>query len=191
MKTRAYLTYGLIGAFVYVGSFIAAIETDIDYYFEYVPRALRYALILIFPFLAGLAERRARGGYIEFPEVLGPILLVFAIIELNYQLSTYIYFNEIAPDKFETIRDMKLEKGLQLLSERTELPPEVLDDRKQAFEESVRNEEMTFGGAIQLFFLYMLINIAVGFLMAAILRRKPQPAITEPPRNSDSDPDQA
>src|SRR5690606_24710071 len=62
---------------------------------------LSYLIILACFAFAGIARRKALGGYAEIREIFGTIFIVILIAEVFYLVFNYIYLNYINPEFFQ------------------------------------------------------------------------------------------
>lgn len=129
---------------------------------------LSYLIILGCFAVAGIARRKALGGYAEIREIFGTIFIVILIAEVFYLVFNYIYLNYINPEFFQhytnTVVGYLESSGTDLSRIREQM------DNLEAQNEQKR----TLLDNLRLFATSVVIDGVFGLVISLVIR-KPRP----------------
>lgn len=116
--------------------------------------------------VAAVQQRRAMGGYITFKEAFQAIFIVIVIYTIINSVYGFLYFNYIDP----TAMDRMMQSTVDFM-ERVNAPQESIDDAIAGFEKSAKDVK-GIGGAAMGLCKAIIINSIIGFICAAIIKKK-------------------
>jgi hypothetical protein len=127
------------------------------------------AVFVIFSVLAGLQQKRALGGFIDFKQALKPVFLTFVIGGLMAVLCTYVFYNFVDP----TIPDQAKQHAIGT-ADRTlhwaHMPEDDID--KQLDEIRKQDFHMPATGIILTYFSLLIRYFVLAAIVSVCIRKK-------------------
>jgi hypothetical protein len=127
---------------------------------------LSFVVSLVFYCLAGIQQRKAMGGYINFKDAFSAIFIVILISSVISTVYGYIYFHFIDPDVMDKLKETTL-----TFMEKVGAPSDSIDDAALEFDERVADSNKV-GPMILSYFKGLILYSIFGFICAAIVKKK-------------------
>lgn len=125
---------------------------------------VQFFLALVFYCIAGIQQRKAMGGYINFKDAFQAIFVVIVISSVIGSLYTFIYFKWIDPDVMVTIKEQTLAS-----MEKWGAPADSIDEAAENFD---KNGNASIGSMFLNLCKGIIISSIFGFICAAIVKKK-------------------
>ena len=126
-----------------------------------------FVVVIILMLISGFNLRKKLGGYIELKEAFKALFYAVLIFELAYAIFNFIYLKYINPDFFYNLRDAT-EK---MLVEPKQPTSEI--DKVLGGIDVDAPKKMNFFDVLKSYLFWVAITGAFAFIMALIIKRKP------------------
>lgn len=151
---------------------LSCIITTVQHMFFMDPYALYlgiYGLVFVLALamycIAGIQQRKAMGGYIDFKSAFQAIFVVIIISSLISTVYTFIYFKWIDADALNRLQEQTLNS-----MEKWGAPEASIEDAAAEFEKSKDGQGV--GDYILNFAKGLIFSSILGFICAAIVKKK-------------------
>jgi len=166
-KMNSGLLYGLIAAG------IAIVFTLVLYilgasYFVHPIAFLAYAIPIVFAVLAGKAQKKEQGGYLEFSQALKTVFTVFVIWSFFATAFSYVLLNFIDVPFREAMAQQAAEKTEEFM-QKFGAPQKDID---KAVEEALNGNSFSFKNQFLGFALGSIFWFLISLIIAAIIKKK-------------------
>jgi hypothetical protein len=163
------IKWGLIAGVVAILVNIIVWKVSHEAFFNFILGMILLVVFVIFSIFAGLEQKRALGGFIDFKQALKPVFLTFVIGGLMAVLCTYVFYNFVdpaIPDMAKQHELIRVEKGLQWAKMPEDDIQKQLDDiRKQDY-------HMPATGIILTYFSLLIRYFVIAAIVSICIRKK-------------------
>ncbi|GAA3913470.1 DUF4199 family protein [Chitinophaga oryziterrae] len=163
------IKWGLIAGAVAILVNIIVWQLSHELFFSFVLGMILLAVFVIFSVFAGLQQKRALGGFIDFKQALKPVFLTFVIGGLMAVICTYVFYNFVDP----TIPDQAKQHAVAT-ADRTlhwaHMPEDDID--KQLDEIRKQDYHMPATGIILTYFSLVIRYFVLAAIVSVCIRKK-------------------
>jgi amino acid transporter len=128
-----------------------------------------YVIVLILLLVSGFNLRKKLGGYIELKEAFKALFYAVLIFEFAYAVFNFIYLKYINPDFFYNLKD-----ATERMLIETKQPQAEIDKVLEGIDVDAP-QKMNFFDVLKSYLFWVAITGALAFLMALIIKKKPDP----------------
>lgn len=159
--------YGVITGIFYVIMATIAYTQVSNITVFYTVKATGYLLLLVLTGLLAARIRKANGGYIQFKDVFGAIIVMMLVSGAIYFIYNYIYIEYI--DKQYVY---KLKAAMLQWMEKRNTPDDIMNTTEKSFDKQIA-ESKTFnlGNNVLSYFSNLMLDCLLGLGVAAIIKK--------------------
>ena len=170
-RSNVGLTYGLIGGIAMIiytlCLYLAGVQTFMHLGLIYSS----YALITLIAVLAGLKQKKLKGGFISFAEALKTVFLTFAIAFFLQTLFNYVLLNYIDTSFRDALTQATMEKTEEWLKKFS--VPE--SDIEKTMESMASKNNYSIFNVFLGYGVMCIISCIVSLIIAAIIKKNKPP----------------
>lgn len=130
-----------------------------------------YAVIITIAVLAGLAQKKQNGGYIDFGTALKTAFVTFAIAFLLQTLFNFVLLNYINPGFRDELTRVSMEK-MERMMKSWNVPESEIE---KGMERMANQNSYSFGNVILGYGMMCIISCIVSLIIAAIIKKNRPP----------------
>lgn len=159
------IQYGILAGVANILIIMVAYLTNPDLMFSYWLGTLTFLIPIILITLAALKHRQIQSGYVTFKEVFRTIFLVILIASTLLIAFDYIFYNMIAPDMMERVKEFSINKLEAYRETLGEQGYDAAIERIEQQDRGVHTEAMSLA-------FFIIFYSLIGLIVAAIVKRK-------------------
>jgi hypothetical protein len=159
------IQYGILAGIANILIIMVAYLTNPDLMFSYWLGTLTFLIPILLITLAALKHRQIQDGYVTFKEVFRTIFLVILIASTILIVFDYIFYNMIAPDMMERVKEFSINKLEAYREALGEQGYDAAIERIEQQDRGLRTEAMSL-------VFFIIFYSLIGLIVAAIVKRK-------------------
>lgn len=171
-RSKIGMTYGLIGGIVLIVHTLSLYLFGGAKSFTSASLSLiMYVLITVVAVLAGLAQKKANGGYLDFGTGLKTVFTTFALAFLLQTVFNYVLFNYIDTSFRDEMARLAMEKMEEMLRS-FNVPEEKIE---QSLQDMASRNNFSIGSVTLGYGMMCIISCIVSLIIAAIIKKNKPP----------------